>query len=73
MRYTYGNVRYALVWTEYIDQIGYKYEEFYKLKVLRPWRIERMKEDYDVVNVYLIYTYQIKFVENMFRIWQVTL
>lgn len=35
MRYTYGNVKYALVWTEYIDQIGYVYEEF-KLKVLRP-------------------------------------
>lgn len=36
MRYTYGNVKYALVWTEYIDQIGYIYEEIYKQKALRP-------------------------------------
>lgn len=67
MRYTYGHVKYALVWTEYKDQIGYIYAEFCKLKALD---LEGTKEDYDVVNVCLIYTFQINFVENnhIFRI-----
>lgn len=49
------------------------YEEFYKLK--KHYDLEGTKEDYEVVNIYLIYTFQINFVENnrMFRIRQVTL